>query len=139
MNLDLHHNLLATPAIEPQSTAYASTPIASALIDLQALGSPSAVEVLCQVGELYGGASFSFSITEGNAANGSDQAAPAAASLLGNVPLVLNAANTLGSFGYSGNCRYITITATPSAGGATSIVSATVLAGWTRKPPTQTP
>jgi hypothetical protein len=137
--MDLHHNILATAAINPETTAYAATPVQSGVIDLQGLGSPDGVEVLCQIGELYAGATQTFSLTEGNLANGTDQAAPASTSILGTNPLALTSANTIGSIGYVGNCRYLQVTVTPSSGGATSIVAATVIAGFTRKPPTQTP
>ena len=39
----MHHDIQATPAIQPQTTTTASTAISSSLIDLQALGSPSAL------------------------------------------------------------------------------------------------
>ena len=138
MNMDLHHNILAVPAIEPQQAT--STQV-SALIDLQAQGSPSGVEVLCHVGALTSG-EWSFSITEGNAANGSDQAAPAASSILGTMPNLVATANTIGSFGYIGICRYIQITATATnvaGSGGNGEIAATLILGYTRKPPTVTP
>jgi hypothetical protein len=139
MNLDFHHNIAATVAIEPQTTQGASSTLSSGPLSLATLGAPSAVEVLCQVGELDSGGSFSFQLNEGELSSGADQAPPASGSILGTNPLVLSTQNTIGSIGYVGNAPYIEIVATAIQGGSTSIVSSTIIYGYTRKPPTQTP
>lgn len=116
---DLHNNIKATPALNPQAIA-SSTTVNGAIIDLAGYES---AEFLIQSATLTDG-TYTPSITEGDASNLSDGAAVAAGDLIGTVAdatFAATADNSVKKLGYKGGKRYIrlNITSTGVTSGGT--------------------
>ena len=124
-------------AIAPQSTAV-NTAIVSGIIDTQ--GFESAMFML-HYGALFAGSSFAVTLEHGNDPALADTAAPAATDLIGTLANAGGTqagglANSTRKLGYIGGKRYLRITVTPAANGATSFLSVAVVKGHPTAAPT---
>jgi hypothetical protein len=129
---DLHNECSARIAIPPQSQS-GNIALQSGLIDRKggSGGAFEALEFLILSGAIgTGAATFTTTVTEGNLANGSDQAAVASTNLLGTTAgASFTGSNPNSAFrlGYIGNARYVQLTITIAANAAPAFVSALAL------------
>jgi len=127
-------------AVAPQSTAV-NTAIVSGILDRQGFES---LTFLLHYGALFAGSSFAVTLEHGNDPALADTAAPATTDLIGTLANAGGTqagglANTTRKIGYIGNKRYLRITITPSANGATSFVACQILKGHPNVAPTANP
>lgn len=131
---DIHNESSVRIAIAPQSQS-GNIALQSGLIDRKG-GSGGAFELLeflIASGAIgTGGATFTTTITHGDAANGSDQAACASTDLLGTTAgASFTGANPNSTFklGYVGVRRYVQLTITIASNASAAFVSALALLG----------
>lgn len=124
---DLHNNINAAPALNPQAIA-TNTTVNGAIIDLSGYNS---AEFVLQSATLTDG-TFTPSITEGNVANLSDGTAVAASDIIGTIAgatFALTDDNAVKRLGYSGSKRYIRLNITTTGITSGGTVAATVVRG----------
>jgi len=103
---DIHNRIKTSPLINPAAAITGNGTTTSAIIDTQGF---DATELVVQSGTITDG-SFTGTVYEGDASNMSDEAAVAAADLLGSNPTFAAADdNVVKKVGYIGNKRYIRI------------------------------
>ena len=124
---DLYNKLLPEQSIYPASLG-AAAKTGDAIIDLQ--GFEGAL-IICYVGDIS--ADMTFQLMHGDAANLSDAAAVPDADLVGTEPTFLFATddNTILSFAYVGNKRYLRVDTTVGTG----IAGAMIVKGHARHGP----
>lgn len=137
---DLHNSINPKPSINPQTSA-TNAAIVGAIIDRQGYDS---VSYLIHYGALFAGSSFAVTMEHGDDPALADTAAVAAADLIGTLALAGGTqagglANTTKKVGYKGSKRYTRLTVTPSANGATSVLSAAAVLAHASQKPTANP
>jgi hypothetical protein len=155
-NRELSTHINPRPLINPAAAVSNNTAIVSSLLDT--LGYDSVTLVIAVGAAGTSSATFTASLTEGNLANGSDQAAVAAYEVTNGVTVYSNpppyaaigAGLTLASFtgaatnsvfklAYVGNSRYIQLTITPAGNSAAAFISAVAILGHPDVRPTPNP
>jgi hypothetical protein len=129
---DLHNEISVRVAIVPQSQS-GNIALQSGLVDRKggSGGNFEALEFLIESGAIgTGAATFTTTVTHGDLANGSDQAAVASTDLLGTLAgASFTGANPNSAFrlGYIGARRYVQLTITIAANASPAFISALAL------------
>ena len=156
-NRELSNHINPRTLIAPAAADSNNTPIVSSLLDLLGFDSVTLVILVGAAGT--SSATFTASLTEGDAADGSDQATVTPASdvnsgvtVYTNPPpyaavqtgLALasftgSATNSVFKLAYVGNSRYIKLTITPSGNSAAAYIAAVAILGHPDQFPTSNP